>query len=1063
MDNEHNLSSDIEGRTADIEMDTPCPSSNQSVQKPENAESPSVRTSSLSVWSKRDKGWEAPRLAIEDSKDASTDNDEDSLDSAEVHLEDPEDPVLFTSISSFQSSGRGCQVVEESILMASFEDLIQPPNREPSLEMPTEPVLQETDRSSSAGSVEIAPARRSRSSKTRRSVALLAALRSSSRLESDGSSGSAEPTVLPSSLTGINTTPESPMTPSSGRRTSQLPVGLARLISKTNVLEPEALDTQSHMSERTNASQHPSVSKRNTSAEGNEEPKTPPGTRRGYVHGKSSESSHPDKNDQGDKQDDLEIILKNSTLKPTKPTTLEERLNSSRQSLNDSLNTFETFGQSESMQRSPYRTPSRAERRILRLQERAERLNDSSSGGLDAVETSPVPPGIKLSASVYVTPKGKREIRSPASTPGAVSMIQPMTVGGNLMAPDLSDSPKSPKSPPTVTESISQSDKVPRSASDTNAETKRREQRARELALIDEVRSSSTILPMIHSNLGTRGLGMSLPTIPSVDSNDFTHANPHVAMLHSRPLEPHHPEDDAINVDPIEERIQDAQVTLAEASPLSDIKLPTRPRWHIYAAALSFVIVVAVAVAVVCAVSLGGGGGSDDAAKSRALTLLESVSDSEKLNTNGSPQALAFAWVVSDSIAVLNDDDLVNRYLLAVFYFALKGSSWVSANGWLSSGVEVCEWEFVMCSDNTQGVLSIHAEANHLIGQIPSEIFKLQELASIHLPGNVITGLVPGVVDSELVDLDLSNNVLEGTIPGALTVLSNLVKLNLEDNDLSGEVPSDFKRLTNIRELSLAGSLIEGSACDWIHTLPKIELLDISATELSGDLDCLTGLKNLVSLKVDFLRGFEGTISPSVGSLQSLKSLSAVSTDLSGSIPTNVAVLTSLGTYNTICVLFSFLHPVLILLLPLSKEYLGLANTKVSGTFPKDSLGSLSSLDTLYLANTRLSGTIPTEIGLITNLVTLDLNGCSFITGSVPSEIGSLNSLTKLHLGSTSLSGSIPDFVGELSSLESLSLRYSGLDGTVPHNICTLPNITTVCTQGLADNSCSCGEDICSC
>ncbi|KAL3929375.1 MAG: hypothetical protein SGBAC_012240 [Bacillariaceae sp.] len=83
------------------------------------------------------------------------------------------------------------------------------------------------------------------------------------------------------------------------------------------------------------------------------------------------------------------------------------------------------------------------------------------------------------------------------------------------------------------------------------------------------------------------------------------------------------------------------------------------------------------------------------------------------------------------------------------------------------------------------------------------------------------------------------------------------------------------------------------------------------------------------------------------------------------------------------------------------------------------------------LSTFNLVGTVPTEIGLLTDLVSLRTSD-NPITGTIPSEIGSLSSLEHLSLSATFMAGSIPTEVARMTSLTYLSLHDTVLTGAIP-------------------------------
>ena len=133
-----------------------------------------------------------------------------------------------------------------------------------------------------------------------------------------------------------------------------------------------------------------------------------------------------------------------------------------------------------------------------------------------------------------------------------------------------------------------------------------------------------------------------------------------------------------------------------------------------------------------------------------------------------------------------------------------------------------------------------------------------------------------------------------------------------------------------------------------------------------------------------------------------------------------------------------------------------LPSENLSGSLPRE-IGLLTTLTSLNVANNSLVGSIPTEFGFLTNLEFLDLSldvdnppvrrrsamrrrmedtiPQSFLTGPMPSEIGLLMSLSTLDLSGNSISGNLPSELGQLRRILNLILRDNMLQGSVPLQI----------------------------
>jgi hypothetical protein len=86
------------------------------------------------------------------------------------------------------------------------------------------------------------------------------------------------------------------------------------------------------------------------------------------------------------------------------------------------------------------------------------------------------------------------------------------------------------------------------------------------------------------------------------------------------------------------------------------------------------------------------------------ILLQKEVSDAEALQDESSPQFQALRWLANNDTAVLDLDStppviLVERYVLAMLYFATSGEGWEDQRNFLS-GRSVCEW-----NDGSRGAI----------------------------------------------------------------------------------------------------------------------------------------------------------------------------------------------------------------------------------------------------------------------------------------------------------------------------------------------------------------------
>ena len=113
-------------------------------------------------------------------------------------------------------------------------------------------------------------------------------------------------------------------------------------------------------------------------------------------------------------------------------------------------------------------------------------------------------------------------------------------------------------------------------------------------------------------------------------------------------------------------------------------------------------------------------------------SLLLTFSSEDALNNKGSPQGKAFLWVTTSPFQPGEDDaQIIQQYILAVFYYATGGADWTNKEGWLGSETE-CDWFGVICNDG--GVVTdLQPYENNLVGSIPSEVGSLDSLGKDEL------------------------------------------------------------------------------------------------------------------------------------------------------------------------------------------------------------------------------------------------------------------------------------------------------------------------------------------
>ncbi|CAJ1947807.1 unnamed protein product [Cylindrotheca closterium] len=217
----------------------------------------------------------------------------------------------------------------------------------------------------------------------------------------------------------------------------------------------------------------------------------------------------------------------------------------------------------------------------------------------------------------------------------------------------------------------------------------------------------------------------------------------------------------------------------------------------------------------------------------------------------------AWKWLSEDDFSSDTLDDstpdwkIIERYALAVFYYATNGEGWINQYNFLSNS-SVCNWSgsstfhfgVRFCSEGSVSMLQL--PSNNLEGSLPASIKLLSNLYSLDLPQNRIEGTIPLEI-SELSKLssrlDLSYNRLVGSIPPSLGGrMRNLDELLLQYNRLEGEIPDELVlALTSLTTLNLASNLLTSTIPEHIGRLTLLQDLRLNDNRLTGEIPASIG------------------------------------------------------------------------------------------------------------------------------------------------------------------------------------------------------------------------------
>ena len=317
------------------------------------------------------------------------------------------------------------------------------------------------------------------------------------------------------------------------------------------------------------------------------------------------------------------------------------------------------------------------------------------------------------------------------------------------------------------------------------------------------------------------------------------------------------------------------------------------------------------------------------------------------------------------------------------------------------------QWDGVYLRGTPERVTFLILRSQGLDGSVPADLGQLDRLTVLNLHSNALTGQIPSEIGN----------------------LRNLEQLLLHNNSLSGDFP-DLSRLSNLEKLWLSGRnnrIGEGDGIPtWLNGLTRLEEVNLWGNEMGGTIPNLSRLTSLKLLKLQY-NSLTGSIPTWLGSMNSLGGLYLHRNNLTGSIPSELGQLTRL-------------------------RRLWIDRNELTGSIPA-ALGSMSNLGTLNLHTNRLSGSIPTELGNLSRLQHIGFHN-NQLTGTIPSQLGNLDELTRLWVSNNRLTGSIPGALGMLGKLQSLNLHTNQLSGPIPSQLRDLGNtLTRLRLGGTIDDS----------
>jgi len=245
-------------------------------------------------------------------------------------------------------------------------------------------------------------------------------------------------------------------------------------------------------------------------------------------------------------------------------------------------------------------------------------------------------------------------------------------------------------------------------------------------------------------------------------------------------------------------------------------------------------------------------------------------------------------------------------------------------------------------------------------------------------------------------------------------------------------------RLAFVLLLSLSSSCSEHEKSSLLLFLARLSQDGGLAASWRSSMDCCTwdGVAcnaNREVIEVSLAsKGLEGHISPSLGSLKGLLRLNLSGNSLSGSLPLELMLSSSMVSLD---VSFNRLGGGL-LELPLSTpgrplQVLNISSNFFTGSFPLTTWEKTRNLVALSASNNIFTGRVPSSFCInAPSLEVLDLSYNQF-SGHIPPGLGKCSALRVFRAGYNKINGTLPYQLFDATSLEYLSLSNNGLEGTL--------------------------------
>jgi RHS repeat-associated protein len=261
----------------------------------------------------------------------------------------------------------------------------------------------------------------------------------------------------------------------------------------------------------------------------------------------------------------------------------------------------------------------------------------------------------------------------------------------------------------------------------------------------------------------------------------------------------------------------------------------------------------------------------------------------------------------------------------------------------------------------------------------------------------------------------------------------DITRIELSSNNLTGPIPESIGNLSKLQIIRFHSNLITGSIPFSILKLKALTHLNLGINQMSGPIPSEIGTLTNINWLGLYTNAFSGTLPESIFSMPNLENLYLFSTDVSGTIPSTFNLPKIKLIYLNRNKLTGGIPPSIATLQPTLTSLALENNPTLGGAIPPE-IGNLTKLTELWLNGNGHTGTIPTSIGNLTQLKILNLFDNS-LEGTIPSSLKNLTNLEWTALSENKLSGTIPAFFGRMTKMDSLWLNDNQLTGGIPDSL----------------------------